>query len=100
MSTSEQYDVAIVGASIAGCTAATLYGRQGMRVALIERHADPAAYKTVCTHFVQSSGVPVVERLGLGGGGAPAGGRRTAPPAPTARRPVPPSAPDEPPPPT
>jgi flavin-dependent dehydrogenase len=40
-----QYDVAIVGASIAGCTAAILFARNGARVALIERDPDPAAYK-------------------------------------------------------
>lgn len=61
------YDVAVVGASIAGCTAATLYAKQGARVALIERHASPDAYKTVCTHFVQASAVPTIERLGLRG---------------------------------
>src|SRR5512134_2113638 len=60
------YDVAIVGASIAGCTAATLLARQGARVALIERHPDPRAFKRVCGHFIQSSGAPVLERLGLG----------------------------------
>ncbi|HEX2085178.1 MAG TPA: NAD(P)/FAD-dependent oxidoreductase, partial [Solirubrobacteraceae bacterium] len=59
------FDVAIVGASIGGCTAATLFGRRGARVALIERKPDPAAYKTVCTHFIQSSATPVVEKLGL-----------------------------------
>ena len=31
------YDVAIVGASLAGCTASTFLGRQGAKVALIER---------------------------------------------------------------
>jgi 2-polyprenyl-6-methoxyphenol hydroxylase-like FAD-dependent oxidoreductase len=40
-----QYDVAIVGASIAGCTAAIFFARNGARVALIERDPDPAAYK-------------------------------------------------------
>jgi flavin-dependent dehydrogenase len=37
------YDVAVVGASIAGCTAAILFARRGARVALIESHGDPAA---------------------------------------------------------
>jgi menaquinone-9 beta-reductase len=77
MSASERYDVAIVGASIAGCTAATLFGRRGARVALIERHADPGAYKTMCTHFIQSSAIPVVERLGLAEEIAAAGGVAT-----------------------
>ncbi len=59
------YDVAVVGASIAGCTAATLLAREGASVALIERHSDPNAYKALCTHFIQPSAVPTMERLGL-----------------------------------
>jgi 2-polyprenyl-6-methoxyphenol hydroxylase-like FAD-dependent oxidoreductase len=59
------YDVAIVGASIAGCTAATFLGRQGARVALVESHGDPASYKVMCTHVFQASGHPVVRRLGI-----------------------------------
>jgi menaquinone-9 beta-reductase len=65
MTADGEYDVAIVGASIAGCTAAALYGRRGARVALIERNADPLAYKTVCTTFIHASATPVLERLGL-----------------------------------
>src|SRR4051812_30884443 len=65
MTEEQRYDVAIVGASIAGCTAATLLGRQGARVALIERHADPGFYKALCTHFIQASATPTIERLGL-----------------------------------
>jgi flavin-dependent dehydrogenase len=61
----ERYDVAIVGASTAGCTAARLYAQQGARVALIERRPALDAYKTVCTHFIQSSATPTIERLGL-----------------------------------
>ena len=59
------YDVALVGASIAGCTAATLLAREGASVALIERHSDPNSYKVLCTHFIQPSAVPTMERLGL-----------------------------------
>lgn len=59
------YDVAIVGASIAGCTAATFLGRQGARVALIESHSDPAAFKRMCTHFIQASASPTIHRLGI-----------------------------------
>jgi flavin-dependent dehydrogenase len=46
------YDVAVVGASIGGCTAAILFARRGARVALIESHGDPAAYKHSCTHMI------------------------------------------------
>ena len=59
------YDVAIVGASTAGCTAARLFALRGARVALIERRPALDAYKTVCTHFIQSSATPTIEKLGL-----------------------------------
>lgn len=59
------FDVAIVGGSIAGCTAATFLGRRGARVALIESHEDPMTYKRMCTHAIQASAVPTIERLGL-----------------------------------
>jgi menaquinone-9 beta-reductase len=60
-----EYDVVVVGASIAGCTAATLLARAGARVAVLERRPDPTAYKTICTHFIQASATPTIERLGL-----------------------------------
>jgi menaquinone-9 beta-reductase len=60
-----EYDVAIVGASLAGCATATLLGRQGLSVALIEKSPDPDAYKTMCTHYIQPSATPAIERLGL-----------------------------------
>src|SRR5215203_4663698 len=58
-------DVAIVGASLAGCTAAILLSRAGATVALIEKQPDPKAFKRVCSHFIQASAVPTIERLGL-----------------------------------
>jgi 2-polyprenyl-6-methoxyphenol hydroxylase-like FAD-dependent oxidoreductase len=61
----ERYDVAIVGASTAGCTAARLFAQHGARVALIEKRPALDAYKTVCTHFIQASARPTIERLGL-----------------------------------
>jgi 2-polyprenyl-6-methoxyphenol hydroxylase-like FAD-dependent oxidoreductase len=61
------YDVAIVGASIAGCTAATFLARSGAKVALLESHSDPKTYKRICTHLIQSSASPTIERLGLRG---------------------------------
>jgi 2-polyprenyl-6-methoxyphenol hydroxylase-like FAD-dependent oxidoreductase len=60
-----RFDVVVAGASIAGCTAARLFALAGARVALIERRPDPAAYKVTCTHQIQSSAVPTIERLGL-----------------------------------
>jgi menaquinone-9 beta-reductase len=59
------YDVVIVGGSLAGCAAATLYGRAGLRVAVVEKQPDPRAYKTMCNHFIVASAVPTLERLGL-----------------------------------
>ncbi len=59
------YDVAVVGASTAGCTAARLFALGGARVALVEKRPAMDAYKTVCTHFIQSSARPTIEKLGL-----------------------------------
>lgn len=60
-----QYDVAIVGASLAGCAAARLYAQQGLSVALVEQHADVDWHKRLCTHYIQACAVPTVRRLGL-----------------------------------
>lgn len=65
MKATTPYDVAIVGAGIAGCAAALLYAQKGIRVALIEKQQDMAAYKRLCTHFLQPSAVPVLKKLGL-----------------------------------
>jgi menaquinone-9 beta-reductase len=61
----EDFDVAIVGASTAGCTAARLFGLAGARVALIERRPAMDSHKTVCTHYIQASATPTIETLGL-----------------------------------
>src|SRR2546423_5066379 len=65
MPVAAEFDVVVVGASIAGCTAARLFALAGARVALVERRPDPGAYKVVCTHQILSSAVPTIERLGL-----------------------------------
>ncbi len=70
------YDGAIVGASLAGCTAAILLARAGARVALVEQRPDAAAFKRMCSHVIQSSAVPTLERLGLLGAIEAAGGLR------------------------
>lgn len=59
------YDVVIVGASLAGSAAAILLGRAGARVALVEKRPDPSAFKRVCSHYIQSSAAATLERLGL-----------------------------------
>lgn len=76
MPSHSEYDVAIVGASIAGCAAAIFFGRAGARVALIERDSDPAGYKKLCTHYIQASATPTLERLGLARAIEDAGGVR------------------------
>jgi menaquinone-9 beta-reductase len=65
ISTTPDYDAVVVGASLAGCATAIQLGRAGARVVLVEKHADPQAYKRICSHFIQASGVPAIERLGL-----------------------------------
>lgn len=59
------YDVVIVGASLAGCSAAIHYGRAGLRVALLERSRSMDAFKGMCGHFVLGGTRPALERLGL-----------------------------------
>jgi len=62
---SADYDAVIVGASLGGCATAMLLARAGARVALVEKQPDPQAFKRVCSHFIQASAVPALERLGL-----------------------------------
>ncbi|MFI0975805.1 NAD(P)/FAD-dependent oxidoreductase [Streptomyces sp. NPDC021093] len=59
------YDVVISGASLAGSAAAILLARRGVRVALLERHSDPEAYKVLCTHSLTACAYPVLDELGL-----------------------------------
>lgn len=59
------YDAVVVGAGLAGCAAAIQLGRAGLRVAVVEKKPDPKAFKRVCSHFIQASGVPALDRLGL-----------------------------------
>lgn len=73
----DRYDVAIVGGSLAGCATATFLGRAGLKVALLERHTDPACYKHLCTTAIQAGAVPTIQRLGLDGPIEAAGGIRT-----------------------
>jgi len=65
MTETSDFDVAVVGASVAGCTAARLFAEAGARVALIEKRSDPTAYKVTCTHAILPPAAPVIDRLGL-----------------------------------
>lgn len=70
-------DVVVIGASVAGTAAAALLARNGHAVLLVDRVQDPAAYKKQCTHAIQGSAVPVLERLGVIDEIERAGARRT-----------------------
>ena len=59
------YDAVIVGGSLAGCATAMFLGRAGARVAVLEKSPDPANFKRICSHFIQASAVPTLERLDL-----------------------------------
>ncbi|HEX5375149.1 MAG TPA: NAD(P)/FAD-dependent oxidoreductase [Solirubrobacterales bacterium] len=59
------YDAVVAGASLAGCAAAIFLGRAGARVALVEKSPDPRAFKRICSHYVQASAVPTLDRLDL-----------------------------------
>jgi flavin-dependent dehydrogenase len=60
-----EYDAVVVGASIAGCTVATFLGRQGARVALLERSPRQEAFKVICTHAILACATGTLRRLGL-----------------------------------
>jgi menaquinone-9 beta-reductase len=89
------YDVAVVGASLAGCTTAALLGRAGFRVALIDKHSGPDAYKRLCGHYIQASATPVIRRLGLADAIEAAGGVRNGVNVWTRWGSIPPSEPPE-----
>ena len=67
-------DVVVVGAGIAGCTSAILYGRAGLRVALLEKHRNPATHKVLCGHFIQGGTEQMLRRTGFWDAMVDAGG--------------------------
>lgn len=62
----ESYDVAVIGASISGATAAGFLGREGIRVALIDRDEFPR--RKACGEGVSDIALAALSRLGLDGG--------------------------------
>jgi flavin-dependent dehydrogenase len=61
----ERFDVAIVGASIAGCMAARCYAEHPLRIAVLEKKPAIESYKVLCTHFIQPVALPVLRRYKL-----------------------------------
>ncbi|MGH9340642.1 MAG: NAD(P)/FAD-dependent oxidoreductase [Acidobacteriota bacterium] len=57
------FDVAVVGAGIAGCTTAALLGRAGFRVLLLDKAAFPRS--KVCGEGLMPAGAAMLARLGL-----------------------------------
>jgi flavin-dependent dehydrogenase len=57
------YDVIVVGARVAGASAATLLARQGYRVLLVDRATFPS--DTISTHYIHNSGIARLSRWGL-----------------------------------
>ena len=58
------FDVVIVGAGPAGCTAAIQLARAGWSVALIERQRFPR--RKVCGECIAASNLPLLQALGIG----------------------------------
>jgi 2-polyprenyl-6-methoxyphenol hydroxylase-like FAD-dependent oxidoreductase len=57
------WDIAVIGAGVAGSTAAALLAQRGLRVILIERGAYPR--QKVCGEFLSPEGVDVLRHLGV-----------------------------------
>ena len=58
------YDVVVVGARVAGASAAMLLARQGLRVLLVDRAPEPGT-DTLSTHALMRAGVLQLDRWGL-----------------------------------
>lgn len=53
----------ILGASVAGCTAAILLKQNGHDVTVYEQKSDEKTYKTLCTHFIQPIATSAIQAL-------------------------------------
>ncbi len=56
------WDVIVVGAGPAGCTAATLLSRAGLRVILLDKSSAPTA--KVCGEYLSPGCLPILDRIG------------------------------------
>ncbi len=58
------HDAVVLGAGVAGCTAAIALVLQGRRVAIVEKAVFPR--RKVCGEFLSATSVPVLDALGVG----------------------------------
>lgn len=58
------HDAIVLGAGVAGCSAAIALAQQGRRVAIIEKATFPR--RKVCGEFLSATSVPVLDALGIG----------------------------------
>ena len=65
MDRNDEYDIIVVGASVAGAASSLLLARNGHKVLVIDKKRDKSEYKKVCTTFIQRSALPVISKLGL-----------------------------------
>jgi len=72
MSGVHHFDALIIGAGLAGSTAAILLARAGWTVALIEKQAFPR--RKVCGECIAASNLPLLDELGIGAAFAAAAG--------------------------
>ncbi len=59
-----RYDALIIGAGVAGATAAILLAQAGWSVAIVEKHRFPR--RKVCGECIAASNLPLLEALGIG----------------------------------
>lgn len=63
MSTTEKYDVLVIGSRVAGASLGLLLGKHGRRVLLVDRDHFPS--DTLSTHIVPPQGVSFLNELGV-----------------------------------
>lgn len=61
---SSHYDALIIGAGVAGSTAAILLAQAGWSVAIVEKHGFPR--RKVCGECIAASNLPLLDAMGIG----------------------------------